>query len=80
MADFFDRLQRQVEDFTPSERQIANYILTNRASVPFETAASLAAKLGVSAVTVGRFCRAMGFRHFRDLKQGMRAQAAAVGS
>lgn len=73
-ASLFDRLEARMGRFTPAERQIANHLLTHRDSVPFENAASLARKLGVSAVTVGRFCRAMGFRHFRDLKEDLRTQ------
>jgi DNA-binding MurR/RpiR family transcriptional regulator len=77
-TELFERLQRGVQDFTPAERRIANHLLTHRASVPFETAASLAAKLGLSAVTVGRFCRALGFRHFRALKENIRTHATAA--
>ena len=77
-GNLIERLSRRTDDFTPAERQIANYILTHRAAVPFENAASLARKLGVSPVTVGRFCRTMGFRHFRDFKEGMRSQDIAA--
>jgi DNA-binding MurR/RpiR family transcriptional regulator len=76
--DLFAKLEARMESFTPAERQIAHYILTNRAGIPFETAASLATKLGVSAVTVGRFCRALGYRHFRDLKEDLRTRAGAM--
>src|SRR5262245_38099832 len=76
--DLFERLEARMESFTPAERQIAHYILTNKPGIPFETAASLATKLGVSAVTVGRFCRALGYRHFRDLKEDLRSRTAAA--
>jgi DNA-binding MurR/RpiR family transcriptional regulator len=74
-ASLFDQLEAHVGEFTPAERQIANHLLIHRDSIPFENAATLARKLGVSAVTVGRFCRAMGFRHFRDLKEDMRTRS-----
>ena len=35
-------------------------------SVPFETAASLAARVEVSEPTVGRFCRSLGYSSFKD--------------
>lgn len=76
--DLFEKLEARMESFTPAERQIAHYILTNKPAIPFETAASLATKLGVSAVTVGRFCRAVGYRHFRDLKEELRSRTAAA--
>lgn len=70
--DLFAKLEARLEHFTPAERQIANHMLGNRGELPFETAASLAKKLGVSAVTVGRFCRLMGYKHFRAIKEEMR--------
>ena len=70
--DLFARLEARLEQFTPAERQIANHMLSNRSELPFETAASLAKKLGVSAVTVGRFCRLLGYKHFRAIKEDMR--------
>lgn len=57
---------------TPAERSIANYMLSNLASLPFETSASLATKLDLSETTIGRFCRGLGFRHFKDLKNNLR--------
>ncbi len=70
--DLFAKLEARLEQFTPAERQIANHMLSNRNELPFETAASLAKKLDVSAVTVGRFCRLLGYKHFRAMKEEMR--------
>ncbi len=74
-AGLLQQLEARMESFTPAERRIANYILTNRHEIPFETAASLATTLGVSAVTVGRFCRLLGYKHLRALKQDLRLSA-----
>ena len=51
-----------------SDRAIASYMLAELNQLPFETAASLGAKVGVSESTVGRFCRSLGYKSFRDLK------------
>jgi len=75
MADLFERLAAENADYTVAERQIALFLLNNRELIPFETAASIAARLDVSAVTVGRFCRMLGFKHFRELKEQLRASA-----
>ena len=64
----FSQLRSEMDRMTASERVIANFLLTNRQAVPFETANSLAAKLAISAATVGRFCRRLGYRNFRELK------------
>lgn len=77
-SDLFSVLESRMNDFTPAERHIANHILNNKGSIAFETAASLADKLGISAVTVGRFCRGLGYKHFRELKQDLRNKMATA--
>ena len=42
-------------------------------TLPFETASSLAAKVEVSEPTVGRFCRAIGYDGFKDLKKSLKS-------
>lgn len=63
-----ERLTAYLTQATKSERAVGSYILANMADIPFETAASLAEKVGVSELTVGRFCRAVGYRRFKELK------------
>jgi len=75
MTDLFARLEAENENYTASERQIALFLLNNREMIPFETATSIAQRLNVSAVTVGRFCRMLGFKHFRALKEQLRMSA-----
>lgn len=74
----FAQLRSEMERMTASERVIANFLLTNRQAVPFETANSLAAKLAVSAATVGRFCRRLGYRNFRELKTAFKFDVAVA--
>lgn len=66
-----DRLSTALEGGTPSERAIAHYLLTNLTSLPFQTAAAVAVKVGVSEASVGRFCRSIGYRHLKDLKSSL---------
>lgn len=75
--DLIERLRDELDEMTESERLIAGYMISERHQLPFETAASLAKKLQVSAVTVGRFCRRMGYRNFRALKEDLRFDTAA---
>jgi DNA-binding MurR/RpiR family transcriptional regulator len=74
----FDRLARELDGYTAAERAVANFILSNRATLPFETAASVAEKLGVSAATVGRFCRLLGYQHFKALKEDLKTDIAGA--
>ena len=62
------RLGHAAAEGTPAERAIASFLLANLSSLPFETAASVAQNVGVSEASVGRFCRAIGYRHLKDLK------------
>lgn len=70
-GDLTRRLARAAETGTPSERALARYLAANLSSLPFETAASIARKLGLSEASVGRFCRSLGYRHLKELKSSL---------
>jgi DNA-binding MurR/RpiR family transcriptional regulator len=53
---------------------VANYILANKQTISFETAASLADKLGVTPITVGRFCRKLGYKNFKEMKEDIKTE------
>ncbi len=67
-----ERLNEAVSSASKADRAIAAYMLAEFGNLPFETAASLATKVEVSEPTVGRFCRAMGYEGFKDLKKNLR--------
>lgn len=72
-GDLRDRLTAALDSGTPAERALAHYLLSNLSSLPFETAATVAQKVGVSEASVGRFCRAIGYRHLKELKGSLQA-------
>jgi DNA-binding MurR/RpiR family transcriptional regulator len=63
-----ERLEQRLATASKADRTIANYMLAQMNSLPFETAASLSAKVAVSEATVGRFCRSLGYKSFKDFK------------
>jgi DNA-binding MurR/RpiR family transcriptional regulator len=67
-----ERLAEATESASKTERALAAYMLAELGNLPFETAASLATKVNVSEPTVGRFCRAIGYSSFKDLKTNLR--------
>ena len=67
-SDLRQVLMAHMDRATKAEKAIASYFLTNLQSLPFETAATVAQKIGISEATIGRFCRALGFAHFKALK------------
>lgn len=68
-ASVRERLKERLVAGSKADRALASYILAKTTVIPFETAASLGEKVGVSEPTVGRFCRALGYASFKDLKQ-----------
>lgn len=66
------RLSDCLATASKADRAIANYMLSKLNSIPFETAASIAAKVEVSEPTVGRFCRSIGYQSFKDLKDSLK--------
>ena len=67
-SDLRQVLSAHLDRATKAEKAIASYFLTNLQSLPFETAASLAHRIGVSEASIGRYCRTIGFQHFKALK------------
>ncbi len=65
-------LRDRMSGFSPSEQNLAAYILDNVQILPFETGSSIAQAVGVSEMTVTRFVRGLGFENLRDLKKRLR--------
>lgn len=72
-GDLRNRLSASIATATKAEAAIASYMLTNLKSLPFETAASVAQKIGVSEASIGRYARLIGFQHFKALKAQLQA-------
>ena len=70
------RLQAGLDGYTSAERAIAAHILAHHGTLAFETAVTLADKVGVSEITVGRFARRLGYRNFKALKQELKDKAS----
>lgn len=66
------RLTEQLSSKSQVYRALATYILSNLKDLPFESSAVVAQKLDISESTVGRFCRALGYKHFKDLKNELK--------
>ncbi len=67
-----ERLNEAISSASKADRVIATYMLSELSSLPFETASSLAAKVGVSEPTVGRFCKSIGYEGFKDFKSNLK--------
>ncbi|MGH8182921.1 MAG: MurR/RpiR family transcriptional regulator [Rhodanobacteraceae bacterium] len=74
--DLKQKLKSRWSTFTASEQQIAGYLVQNLSGLPFETAASLGQRVGVSAMTVGRFLRKIGYAGVAEMKEELRGDTA----
>lgn len=75
MEDFVQKLRHYVKSGTPAERRIAKYFTEHLNDLPFETAASVADRLDLSPMTVGRFLRALGYQGLDSVKIHIRETA-----
>lgn len=63
-----ERISASLDGATRTSRAVASYMLANISALPFETAATIACKTGVSEPMIGRYCRSIGYKSFKDLK------------
>ncbi|MEO6925670.1 MAG: MurR/RpiR family transcriptional regulator [Rhodanobacter sp.] len=75
IKDLQKKLKSRWDTFTTSEQKIATHLLQNPGGIPFETAASIGQRVGVSAMTVGRFLRNLGYAGLNELKEELRGDA-----
>ncbi|RUM49958.1 MAG: hypothetical protein DSY85_14585 [Marinomonas sp.] len=68
------QIQEHFSALSKSERALANFLLTNPDCLMVESAASLASKVGVSAMTVSRFIRKIGFIDHSEAKNSVKKE------
>jgi DNA-binding MurR/RpiR family transcriptional regulator len=76
VEDFVHKLRQYAKSGTPAERRIAKYFTEHLNDLPFETAASVADRLDLSPMTVGRFLRALGYQGLDSVKFQIRETSA----
>ena len=67
-------IQSRLSQLSTAEQAVATHLAAHPEQVPFETAKALAKRLGVSAMTVGRTLKALGYQGLGDLRIEMRAE------
>jgi DNA-binding MurR/RpiR family transcriptional regulator len=72
-----DQLKVALPRLTKSEARIAQWLILNEQAAIMETGASLAAKAGVSEITVGRFMRAFGLNGMVGLRDKLKGDILA---
>jgi DNA-binding MurR/RpiR family transcriptional regulator len=67
-------IQARAADLSTAEQAVAEHLAAHPEQLPFETAESIAKRLGVSSMTVGRTLKALGYRGLGDLRAEMRSE------
>ena len=77
-----DLIRKKQEDFSPTQRRVADYVLRNPESIPFLTITQFSKNTGVSSNTIVLFCSQLGFEHFSQFKKifAKDASSAKTGS
>ena len=66
--EYLERIKAHYNILSESGKKIADYILKNKDEIVGLSSHALAAKIGTSAATVVRFCYALGFKGYTELK------------
>src|ERR1044071_8878607 len=69
------RVRTLLPEFTGALQRVAEQVLTDPAAASRATIVELAERSGTSPATVTRFCRALGFDGYADLRIGIAAEA-----
>jgi len=79
-AAALDRIRASLESLSPSERRVAERVLSDPAQVIALAIGEFAALCGVAQPTVSRFSRSVGFSSYVALRLGVAADFAADGT
>lgn len=72
-------LKNDDASITRSGRMVAAYLRDNLSQIPYETGAIIAAKTGVSEMSVIRFIRSLGYSSLKELKDELRTANGGKG-
>ncbi len=67
-----ERIDHNISEFSPSDTQIATYLLAHLEEAPLLTGTELAIQLELSASSITRFAQRLGFEGYPDLRRAMR--------
>ncbi len=77
-----EKLEHEIDTFTPRQRGLAEFILQNPESLAFLTITDLAKRVGVSEATVTRFCATLGYEGYahlcREVQETIQSELSTV--
>jgi DNA-binding MurR/RpiR family transcriptional regulator len=79
-AKVLRQLRESYDGLTKNEKKLARYVLSRPHCLVLETASTIAANIGVSSMTVGRFLRKLGYDGLSDVRHALKADLDGPGS
>ena len=79
-VELMDKLEDGLPNLPKQEARVAQYMLLNVTTLGPETGKSLAIRVGVAEITVGRLMRRLGYNGTKDLKELLRQHYAVGGN
>lgn len=76
LQELLQRIRSEEEEYSPLQRQVADYVLKNYQQIPFISITELSKRIGVSHYTVVTFCKRLGFARFSEFKKALSACAS----
>lgn len=75
-----DELYEKYDSLTPKQRVMFDYVTRNPERICFITLKQMSAAVGAAEISVLRFCRALGFDGFLDMKTAFRQNAQSIAA
>lgn len=69
LKEFLDNIRYRQEEFSPSQKRVAEYVLKNYKQIPFFSITTLSEEIGVSHYSVISFCKSLGYDKFSEFKK-----------
>lgn len=79
-SNFFEQLKEYYPQLTKSSRKICDYLFENADRAQYFSISSLAKECHVAEATIFRFCKALGFNGYNELKIALAKACATSGS
>lgn len=69
LKELLDYIRREQQNYSPSQKRVAAYVLENYKQIPFDSITALSEKIGVSHYSVISFCKSLGYSKFSEFKK-----------
>ena len=76
LKELLNRISQEQENYSPSQKLVADYVLKNYKQIPFYSITTLSEKIGVSHYTVISFCKSLGYSKFSEFKKELSQYAS----